>query len=542
MTYPEAVFASRLRVRKLPKLALLLTVLAHCGLFAWAAEPITGTVTNKTNGKPAVGDPVVLIQLQQGMQESTRTTTDAHGRFTLVVPDDGIHLVRVTHQKAAYFQPVQPDQHNVAVTVYDAAPSVPGVGTGVEELHIEATPTELHVVEVLQVLNNSTPPRTQFGPNGYEFYLPRGSLIGRTGAITQGGMPVQTPAVPRADPGHYSFLFPLRPGETQFGIAYTMPYTGSYTFTPQLTSAVKTFAVILPASMKVTPGLGSLLARQPGKPGTQTLIAQDVPSGNGPQFTVAGTGTMPEAGTSPNGAGPNGAAPNGTSQNAAGPNASTANPGANSDASAPTVSNSPLAGGRGLNEPLDEAGDRDPWAKYKWWILSGLALLLAAAAGFFLRKPGGTAALSATAPQTGEGGMQPTTTYPTTTHPTSSHRTSSHQDAILAALKEELFLIETERLQRHISEDVYRTLKSAMEVVLGRVLRRTLSTEVSAPAPLPEQPNPDTALSHTLSPASRQELGPDSSLGVGADPRDISSPHRSAAAAEKPVNPGPRNA
>lgn len=453
-------------------------LLALSALSAWGAEPITGTVTNKTNGKPAAGDQVVLIQLQQGMQESTRTTTDAHGHFSLEVPDDGIHLVRVTHEKAAYFQPVQPDQHTVTVTVYDAAPSVAGVGTGVEELHIEATPTELHVVEVLQVLNNSAPPRTQFGPDGYEFYLPKGSLIGRTGAITQGGMPVQTPAVPRSDPGHYSFLFPLRPGETQFGIAYTMPYTGSYTFTPQLTSTVKTFAVLLPSSMKVTPGLGSLLARQPGKPGTQTLIAQDVPAGNGPQFTVSGTGTMPDASSGGNaGAGPNGA----------GPNASTANPAPNSDASAPTVSNSPLAGGRGLNEPLDETGDRDPWAKYKWWILSGLALLLAAAAGFLLRKPSGLAeapaAASGSAPP-GAGSIPPQPGL-------------SHHDATLSALKEELFLLETERLQQHISESEYRGLKSAMELVLGRVLRRGGMANLPAAAAMASSETSLTPSIHT---------------------------------------------
>lgn len=453
VTYPEVVFSSPLHARRLPRLSLVPAFAILLSLSAWAAEPITGTVTNKTNGKPSAGDQVVLIQLQQGMQESNRTTTDAHGHFTLQVPDDGIHLVRVTHEKAAYFQPVQPGEHTVAVTVYDAAPNVPGVATAVEELHVEATPTELHVVEVLQVLNNSAPPRTQFGPDGYEFYLPKGSLIGRTGAITQGGMPVQTPAAPRSDPGHYSFLFPLRPGETQFGIAYTMPYTGSYTFTPKLTSAVKTFAVLLPASMKVTPGLGSMLARQPGKPGTQTLIAQDVPEGNGPQFTISGTGTMPDASAGGNaGAGPNGA----------GPNASTANP--TSDANAPTVSNSPLAGGRGLNEPLDEAGDRDPWAKYKWWILSGLALLLAAAAGFLLRKPSGGAAAAAAIPPAQL--LGPTAGYP------AAQPAIAHHEATLAALKEELFLLETERLQQGISEHEYRTLKSAMELVLGRALRR----------------------------------------------------------------------
>ncbi len=433
------------------------------GLSAYAAEPITGTVTNKTNGKPSAGDQVTLIQLQQGMQESTKTTTDARGHFTLQVPDDGIHLVRVTHDKAAYFQPVQPGTTQIAVTVYDAAPVVEGVHTSVEELHVEATATELHVVEVLQVLNESAPQRTQFGPKGFDFFLPPGALVGRTGAITQGGMPVQSPAVPVGDPGHYMFLFPLRPGETQFGIAYTLPYTGKYTFTPKLTGAVRTFAVLVPTSMILKPGSGTQLAAQATKPGTQTFIAQDVAAGQTPEFSVAGTGSLPEpAAGSDAGAGGGGT----------GPNAETANAPAN----APNVSNSDLAGGRGLNAPLDQTGDRDPWAKYKWWILAGLALLLAGAAGILLRKPAGSADGEASGKPKLNGWPPPAVTNTAVPAALGSH------DHVFTALKEELFLLETERLQGRVDGPAYRDTRAALELILERVLRRTSGTSGVQPA------------------------------------------------------------
>ncbi len=431
-------------------LALLLPALAY------AAAPITGIVTNKTNGKPSAGDEVVLIQLQQGMQESNRTTTDARGHFTLPVPDEGMHLVRVTHQKATYFTPVQPGTSTADVTVYDAAPQVAGVSTGVQEFHVEATPNELHVVEVLQVLNNSAPARTQFGPDGYDFYLPKGALIGRTGAITQNGMPVQTPAVPRTDPGHFSFLFPLRPGETQFGIGYTLPYTGKFTFTPHLTGPVKTFAVLVPTSITLTPTGHVALSLQAGKPGTKTYIAQDVSPENPPEFSVSGTGSLPE-----NSAGGD------TGANGSAPNAATANPGSNSDANAPAVSNSDLAGGRGLNNPLNEGGDRDPWSKYKWWILTGLALLLAGAAGILLRKPAGERAggSPATPPS-------PKTWPPAPTVPRGTATGSAGNDSLLQALKEELFALETERLQRRITESDYVEARAAFELILRRTLAR----------------------------------------------------------------------
>ena len=46
------------------------------------------------------GDTVTLIRLAQGMQEATHTTTDSKGHYSLDVPDEGIHLVRVTHEGA----------------------------------------------------------------------------------------------------------------------------------------------------------------------------------------------------------------------------------------------------------------------------------------------------------------------------------------------------------------------------------------------------------------------------------------------------------
>ena len=83
------------------------------------------------------GDEVVLIRLQQGMQEATRTKTDTHGRFTLDVPDSGIHLVRVTHDKANYFRPAPPGTQSVEIDVYNAAVKVKGVGGEADVMRVQ---------------------------------------------------------------------------------------------------------------------------------------------------------------------------------------------------------------------------------------------------------------------------------------------------------------------------------------------------------------------------------------------------------------------
>ena len=42
--------------------------------------------------------------------------------------------------------------------------------------------------------------------------------------------------------------------------------------------------------------------------------------------------------------------------------------------------------GGGLGTPLDPEGTNDPWAKYKWWIIGGLGLVMAAGAGVMLKN------------------------------------------------------------------------------------------------------------------------------------------------------------
>jgi len=423
-------------LRRLAAFALTLAAAA-----AFAAAPITGVVTNKTTGKPSAGDEVTLLRLAQGMQESTHTKTDSRGRFTLEVPEEGMHVIRVTHDKTTYFHAMQPGSNTADIDVYDSAPAVDGVTNAVLEYHLEAANSELHVVEILQVLNHSTPARTQFGPDGFQFYLPPDAVITRTGAITDQGMPIQTPAVPVGDPGHYKFLFPIRPGETQFGIIFTLPYSGSLKITPKIVAPVTTFAVLVPKSMKIKPGPSSPLQLSPPDPANtsaDTYVAQNVSPSQPLEFTVSGLGQLPRD------------ADQGSQQ-----------PSGDGTTVAATDNKMP---GKGLDNPLDPNGDRDVWGKYKWWILFGLAALLVVAAAFLVRKP--ATPVVATAP--------PVPLEPAT-----------RSSLLLASLKEEMFALETDRLQNRISEPDYAAQKAALALILRRALERS-------------QPAPPAASSSTL--------------------------------------------
>jgi hypothetical protein len=406
---------------------------------AWGAESITGTVTNKTTNKPAAGDDVVLIRLQQGMQEAARTKTDAKGRFTLEVPDDGLHLVRVTHDKANYFRPAPPGTQSVEVDVYNAAAKVKGVTSEADVMRIQTDESgkALHVVENFFVKNESTPPLTQFSDRPFDFFLPEGAVVEGSAALAPGGMPVQASPVPLGDPGHYTFIFPIRPGETRFQITYRLPYSGSLKFAPRVQMPTDTIAIMMPKSMSFKPGPSSPYTPVTEDTSAQTYVARSVQPSQALDFTVSGTGQMPRDAGAAAAAGEGG--PAGADAAAAG------------GAAAPGSAAADTRPGGGLGTPLDPEGTNDPWAKYKWWILGGLGLVMAVGAGIML-KNGPAPAVARVDAGAGTGVSAP--------------------GSLLSAMKEELFALETDRLQGKLSESEYLEQKTALEVVLRRALVR----------------------------------------------------------------------
>jgi hypothetical protein len=413
------------------------------------ADSITGIVTNKTTNKPSGGDDVVLIRLAQGMQEAARTKTDAKGHFTLEIPngDSGMHLVRVTHDKANYFRPAPPGTQSVEVEVFNAAAKVKGVSSEADVMRIQTDESgkALRIIENFFVKNESNPPLTQFSDRPFEFYLPEGAVVEGSAALAPGGMPVQASPVPLGDANHYAFIFPIRPGETRFQISYRLPYGGSLKFAPRVMMPTDTVAVMMPKSMTFKPGPGAPYAPVTEETTAQTYVARGVQPSQALDFMVSGTGQMPRD----TGAAAGAAGGDGSGQAATGGSA------------APASDTRP---GGGLGTPLDPEGNNDPWAKYKWWILGGLGLAMAVGAGIML-KNGPAQAVAASGAggfAAGPVGMGPVGTGPFNAGP----------DSLLAAMKEELFALETDRLQGRLSETEYLEQKAALEVVLRRALLR----------------------------------------------------------------------
>jgi len=262
------------------------------------AASLSGTVTNRTTGKPSKGDTIALINTAQSMDEIAKVTTDAQGKFQVNAPDGGQILLHITHAGAEYFKSVPPETPSVDIDVYDSAPKVDGiVGEAlVFRAETDASGKTLHVTQNYFVQNSSAPAKTQYGGNTLEFFLPPGAQITQTMASAPNGLPttVEVKAVD-AGSGHYAFTFPIRPGETRFQVAYTLPYSGKQDFSLKLTVPTGDVAVMLPKSMQFQgQGQTQFQSISPDV-SAQTYDAHTPPFAQPIQFSISGTGQLPQA-------------------------------------------------------------------------------------------------------------------------------------------------------------------------------------------------------------------------------------------------------
>jgi len=299
---------------------------------------------------------------------------------------------------------------------------------------------------------------TQFSKAPFNLYLPAGAVVEATAAKGPNGMPTAEDLTPQGEKGLYSVMFPIKPGETQIEIAYHIPYTGNLKVDLKMAGQVDMFAVSLPKSMKFDATDGKFIPAN-GDAAATTFLQRNLKAGDAVSFAIEGSGQLPRDAQ-------------GSDQSAQG------QPGAADGSAGAPVDNAP---GKGLGNPLDPNGTREPVStKYKWWILGGLGLLLVAAAGVLLRKPtvapvvGVAASQDVVRPVAGAAAVA--SSLPV------AHTAAGHQAQLMQVLKEELFGLETDRLQGLVSEADYAQSKAAIELILRRALQRGAVTGSVPPA------------------------------------------------------------
>jgi hypothetical protein len=455
---PEELFLT-----KLTKSALLLTILLLS--LSASAQTLAGTVTNGTTNKPAAGDEVILINLSNGMDVAANTKTDSVGKFSFKLKDGpgGPHLIRAVHQGVTYHQMAPPGTSSVEVKVYDVSRKIDGLGLTADVLRLQADATSMQGIRLFAVNNASSPPVTQMNDHNFEFYLPPGAKVEQVQARAPNGQPIAAEAVPQAEKNRYAVAFPLRPGETQFQLEFTLPYNGTVKIDPKPLYPAEHLVVVLPKTMQFTAADSAPFKpmNDPNQPETVVQVAQQTRPGQPLSFTVSGTGTITDQ----------------PGQTASG---------------APQQEEQPQTGrdrpGGGLGVPIDAP---DPLEKYRWPIIGAFIVLLALGGWIVTKRQTGIHAASAgagvatarsafSAPITGPGanamsGAGPAArrgaTVASAPNPLATV-TAPKSSMILEALKEELFQLEVERKQGKITAEEYEKARAALDQTLERALKR----------------------------------------------------------------------
>jgi hypothetical protein len=319
-------------------------------------------------------------------------------------------------------------------------------------MRIQVEQGQLEIMRAFAVQNNSKPPRTQMNERNLEFNVPEGAQMVESSAMTQGGNPLNTAPVPIDDKKtRYAFLFPLRPGTTQFQIAYQLPYTGSANIDPKSVYSLQHFVAILPKSMQFTaaPGTKYQSMNDPQQPDANVQVASGTELGSPLAFKISGEGVL-EA----------------RQENAGQPS---------EGGSAPAESRP----GGGLGPPIDAP---DPLQRYRWYILAAFAAALiiggvfiasrqqaanraVRAKGSALRVDIEEEFVAAEIPASRQAGSREVGSVDTREQP-------SRTSMLLEGLKEELFELEVEHKQGRIGQQEYERAKAALDHTLERALKR----------------------------------------------------------------------
>jgi hypothetical protein len=442
---------------KLAKFALLALIFA-LALASTAAQTLTGTVTNGTTGKPAAGDEVLLIDFSSGMNVAATTKADSAGKFSFQLTGaPGPHLIRAIHQGVTYHQMAPPGVNTADVNVYDVATKVTGLGVTADVIRFQADSGTMQGVRLFVVNNTSSPAKTQMNDHNFEFYLPAGAKIEQLQARAPNGQPISAEAVPQAEKNRYAINFPLRPGETQFQVEFTLPYSGEIKIDPKPLYPAAHLVIVLPKTMQFTAANPSTFQsmQDPSQGDSQVEVAQQTKAGQSLGFTLRGNGVINES-------------PGETASGAAQQQDRQAQ-GGNRSSENRSADNRP---GGGLGVPIDAP---DALQKYRWPILFGFAVLLAVG-GWVVTKRQPAASMAATpsvksvAAITSPAAVAPAP-MPAAFAPAAGSPVA-RSSMLLEALKEELFQLEVEKKQGKITPEDYEKAKAALDQTLDRALKR----------------------------------------------------------------------
>jgi hypothetical protein len=200
-------------------------------LAATASAAVTGTVINKTTGKPQAGATVALNKLGQlGIEMIDQAKSGPDGSFTINQDIGGgvPYLIRTAFDGVTYNHMLPPGSSTTGLTV-EVYNSSKQPGTAKVSKHMvlfQPSGGQMTVNETYLFENSGQTAWNDPGIGTLHFFLPLAADGKLQAEVTgPGSMPIGAPFAKTAKPEIWEIDYPVKPGETRFDLTYQVPYT-----------------------------------------------------------------------------------------------------------------------------------------------------------------------------------------------------------------------------------------------------------------------------------------------------------------------------
>lgn len=219
------------------------------------ARVLEGHVINGTTNRPVAKAQVRYVLMAQGMEPAATQMTDSEGKFRFenMPPTNGPALLRVDYQGATYSHPVLPGQASQEpfdIPVYDAGHDRGMISVREHAIFVHPSGKTLLVLEQVIVGNNSKPPKTYVNAEGTFPYTLAGTPAQPPQVTVEGpgGMPIGQTPIQKAAPNSFAIAYPIRPGETQIRVEYTLDYHAPFEFSKVLDLPPERVHIVTPGT------------------------------------------------------------------------------------------------------------------------------------------------------------------------------------------------------------------------------------------------------------------------------------------------------
>jgi hypothetical protein len=193
------------------------------------AGTLSGTVINRTTGKPEPNVALDLLSPTAGMSELATTQSDAQGHFSVTKDSIGTApiLIRATFHDVSFNTFAPPGRPSIEVEVFDISKDPKTISVPSHVIIFDPQDNKLVGAEEYNVQNSSQPPVAYFRPEGnFDFAIPANAAMGQVTTTAAMGMSVAQASIDQGK-GHFAIAYPFRPGQTNVRLSYQLPYANN---------------------------------------------------------------------------------------------------------------------------------------------------------------------------------------------------------------------------------------------------------------------------------------------------------------------------